>query len=67
MCYSLRIWGKCKILWKKGYLFSFWTTNGSVNVRENDHGKTYRITDDDLCERFPYINFSELDSLENNH
>ena len=37
-------WGKCKILWKKGYLFSFWTTNGTVNVRENNHGKIYRIT-----------------------
>ena len=64
--YYRGLWGKCKILWKKGYLFSFWTTNGTVNVRENDHGKIYRLThDDDLCERFPYINFGELDSLEN--
>ena len=64
--YYRGIWMKCKILWKKGYLFSFWTSSGTIHIQENEHGRKYAIThDDDLKERFPQVNFDDLDNLVN--
>ena len=62
LCKTYRsYWYKCKLLHKKGHIFSFWTSNGHVKLRVADEGKVHcMLHESDFHKLFPLVDFSTL-------
>ena len=62
LCQAYRdLWIKSKILWKKGKIASFWSSNGTVKLKIKSLSNAVSITHiDDLKELLPEIDFDKL-------
>ena len=59
LCPYRGLWNKCKKLWKKQRIFSFFTVNGSIRIKIRENGPYNIITHiDDLKDIFPDEDFT---------
>ena len=65
--YYKHLWSKCKRLWTKKYIHTFWVSNGSVKIkiRENSKPKTISHTTD-LEKVFPDNELLKDEEFESN-
>ena len=48
------LWQKCKKLWSRKFIHTFWVSNGSIKLKIADNDRVYTIThNNDLEELFP--------------
>ena len=62
LCFYYRmLWNKCKKLWEKKLIYTYFTSNGNIRYRIRENGNVHTVTHiTDFKKNFPDIDINDL-------